>query len=61
MTPANDCEDCGDEIPEGQRRTRCPHCKKLVCGWCFNHVHGLNESEMNENKPSPPEPRKDGE
>ena len=24
--------------------TRCRHCGKLVCGWCFNHVHGLAQT-----------------
>lgn len=33
------CEDCGDEIPKGQRRHRCKNCGKLVCGWCYGHVH----------------------
>ena len=32
-----ECQDCGDGC---QRRRRCPHCGLLVCGWCFNHVHG---------------------
>jgi hypothetical protein len=32
-----ECEDCGDDC---QRRTRCPHCGQLVCGWCYSHVHG---------------------
>lgn len=31
------CEDCGED-PKG-RRSRCPRCKLLVCGWCMNHVH----------------------
>jgi len=35
------CEDCGDEIEKGRRRVRCPHCKKLVCSYCYNHAHGL--------------------
>jgi hypothetical protein len=30
------CEDCGDDC---ERRTRCVHCKLLVCRWCFHHVH----------------------
>lgn len=38
---AKECEDCGDEVPFPRRRFRCRHCKKLVCGWCYNHVHGL--------------------
>lgn len=32
-----ECEDCGDEA---KRRTRCPRCRKLVCSWCWGHVHG---------------------
>jgi hypothetical protein len=37
------CQDpeCGEEIPKGQRRFRCPRCGLLVCGWCWNHVHQL--------------------
>jgi len=37
--PDRFCEDCGDEMLT--RRIRCPHCGQLVCGWCYNHVHGL--------------------
>lgn len=33
-----ECEDCSDECET--RRTRCPHCKKLVCRWCYHHTHG---------------------
>lgn len=33
------CEDCGDEVET--RRTRCPNCGKLVCGWCYYHIHGV--------------------
>lgn len=32
------CEDCGEEA---KRRTRCPNCKQLLCGWCYNHCHML--------------------
>lgn len=39
---ARTCEDCGDEMDEGRRRTRCPECGRLVCGWCWNHVHALH-------------------
>lgn len=35
------CEDFGESIDIGRRRIRCKHCGKLVCGWCYNHVHGL--------------------
>ena len=35
-----ECEDCGDEA---RRRTRCPNCGKLICGWCYNHVHNRQE------------------
>jgi hypothetical protein len=31
-----ECEDCGDKV---KRRQRCARCKKMVCGWCRNHVH----------------------
>jgi hypothetical protein len=33
------CEDCGDEVET--RRTRCPNCGKLVCSWCYHHIHGV--------------------
>jgi hypothetical protein len=36
-----ECEDCGDEIEAPRRRIRCKHCMKLICGWCYNHVHGI--------------------
>lgn len=35
------CEDCGDDMQPTQRRRKCSKCDKLVCGWCFNHVHRL--------------------
>lgn len=40
------CEDCGDDALG--RRTRCPNCNLLVCGWCYNHVHGnpLNRTHI---------------
>ena len=41
MKDKRECEDCGEEIPKGRRRTRCPKCGLLVCVWCFHHVHGL--------------------
>lgn len=31
------CEDCGDDF---KRRTRCKTCGKLVCRWCYHHIHG---------------------
>lgn len=31
------CDDCGDEIKRG---TRCKHCGKVACGWCYHHKHG---------------------
>ena len=34
------CEDCGEGIPLGRRRTRCNFCKKLVCSYCLHHGHG---------------------
>ena len=36
-----ECEDCGDEVPSPRRRIRCKHCRKLICGWCYNHIHGI--------------------
>ena len=36
-----ECEDCHDEMQDSERRRRCKHCGKLICGWCLNHVHGL--------------------
>jgi hypothetical protein len=35
------CEDCGDEMQHGHRRTRCPRCGLLVCCWCRHHAHAL--------------------
>ncbi len=35
------CEDCKSDSP---RRMRCPHCKLLVCLWCYHHVHGCGPS-----------------
>lgn len=32
------CEDCGEDC---KRRTRCPRCGKLVCRWCYHHIHKL--------------------
>jgi ribosomal protein S27AE len=34
-----ECEDCGDTIPDHQRRVRCKTCGSLLCAWCFHHVH----------------------
>ena len=36
-----ECDDCGDEMPIGQRRIKCKHCGKYCCKWCFYHAHGL--------------------
>ena len=47
------CETCGDEMEAGQRRVRCPYCNKLVCGWCFNHVHGPGSEELETGRPCP--------
>jgi hypothetical protein len=33
------CEDCEDEVDH--RRLRCPHCKLLLCRWCYGYTHGL--------------------
>src|ERR1700674_3158131 len=43
VRPSNnqECEDCGDEVPRPRRRIRCKHCKELICGWCYNNIHGL--------------------
>lgn len=35
--PERACQDCGDDTQK--RRTRCKACGKLVCRWCYNHVH----------------------
>jgi formylmethanofuran dehydrogenase subunit E len=37
------CEDCGEDMQPGQRRRKCKNCGKKVCGWCFNHVHGMQQ------------------
>ena len=39
--PPIHCMDCHEEMPKGKRRICCPHCGMLVCGWCYNHIHGL--------------------
>ncbi len=39
------CEDCDE--PTEYRRYRCGRCRALVCGWCFNHVHGPESSSAN--------------
>ena len=33
------CDDCGDEVPKGRRRTRA-RCGAMVCSYCLHHVHG---------------------
>lgn len=35
-----ECEDCGEEVPTPERRSRCPACELMVCLWCFHHIHG---------------------
>jgi hypothetical protein len=35
------CMECGEDMPKGKRRIPCKHCGMLVCGWCYNHIHGL--------------------
>ncbi len=42
----HECEDCGDEMPDGHRRLRCRDCKKLVCGWCAGHVHDVSRTRV---------------
>jgi hypothetical protein len=37
------CEDCRAECGRGTscgRRTRCSRCGQMVCGQCYNYVHG---------------------
>lgn len=36
-----ECEECHEEMMDSERRRRCGRCGKLVCGWCFNHIHSL--------------------
>lgn len=38
-----ECEDCGDRCY--CQRTRCRRCRKLLCPWCFHHVHSLTREE----------------
>ena len=40
MANALECEDCGEEVPKGKWRRRCPHCNLLVCPYCYHHAHG---------------------
>lgn len=39
------CDDCGDETG---RRKKCPHCGQMVCGWCWNHVHSIQNELDNQ-------------
>lgn len=41
MVPVRYCEDCVETVVKGERRQRCKHCDRLVCGWCYHHVHGV--------------------
>lgn len=34
-----ECQDCEDPILDFERRRKCKRCKKLVCAWCYHHVH----------------------
>lgn len=34
-----ECDSCGEDIPQGQRRRRCWHCGQWVCGYCWHHEH----------------------
>jgi hypothetical protein len=43
----DECEDCEETLPKGQRRRRCRRCRMLVCGWCYNHVHAIDLSGFN--------------
>lgn len=36
------CEDCGEEV---KRRFKCPKCLKLICSWCWNHIHAIQEAK----------------
>lgn len=40
------CEDCGDKV---SRRKLCWHCGKLVCGWCWHHIHCCEPGHKKEN------------
>ncbi len=33
------CEDCGEEVPKGRRRVRCARCERVVCSYCYHHIH----------------------
>lgn len=36
-----ECEDCGEEMQDRERRRRCKNCGQMICGWCRNHTHAL--------------------
>lgn len=36
-----ECEDCHEEMMDKDRRRRCKSCRKLVCAWCWGHIHGF--------------------
>lgn len=36
-----ECEDCHEEMMDSERRRRCNKCDKLVCAWCWGHIHGF--------------------
>ena len=40
------CEDCGDDTQK--RRMRCKVCDKLVCRWCYHHVHNPELLEVSD-------------
>ena len=46
-----ECEGCHDEMADGERRRRCKHCGKLICGWCLNHVHAYVREEPSRTEP----------
>lgn len=38
---SGECEDCHEEMMDSERRRRCGSCQKLVCAWCWGHIHGF--------------------
>lgn len=45
------CEDCGEDMPQKERRFRCHNCGLLCCGWCIHHVHRFAATMQRKDQP----------